>query len=179
MIGMIHIGFGAISLCLFPFYYLSLSGIGGYPFWGGIFFISSGSVCVAAANHPKRALVKSSVGLNITSAVMALTGIILYLCELIFNDGFIRYQYENSLNASLSLQSVGYGLSSVLLLFSLLEFCIAVSLAHFGCQATCCSDAQPAMVFVPYQVIGGGEVAVEPNPPISPPTYDSVVTKSQ
>ncbi|XP_026548065.1 membrane-spanning 4-domains subfamily A member 8-like isoform X2 [Notechis scutatus] len=142
MIGMIHIGFGAVSLCLFPFYYLTLSGIGGYPFWGGIFFISSGSVCIAAANRPKHALVKSSVGLNITSAVMALTGIILYLCELIFSSGFRRYQYESSLDAAGRLQSVGYGLSSVLLLFSLLEFCVAVSLAHFGCQATCCLDAQ-------------------------------------
>uniref|UniRef100_A0A8C5SGW6 Uncharacterized protein n=1 Tax=Laticauda laticaudata TaxID=8630 RepID=A0A8C5SGW6_LATLA len=141
MIGMIHIGFGAVSLCLFPFYYLTLSGIGGYPFWGGIFFISSGSVCVAAENNPKHALVKSSVGLNVTSAVMALIGIILYLCELIFSSGFMRYQYESSLDAAERLQGVGYGLSSVLLLFSLLEFCIAVSLAHFGCQA-CCSDAQ-------------------------------------
>ncbi|XP_026577132.1 membrane-spanning 4-domains subfamily A member 8-like isoform X2 [Pseudonaja textilis] len=181
MIGLIHIGFGAVSLCLFPFYYLTLSGIGGYPFWGGIFFISSGSVCIAAANRPNRALVKSSVGLNITSAIMALTGIILYLCELIFSNNFWRYdqQYytDNLIDAAERLRSVGYGLSSVLLLFSLLEFCIAVSLAHFGCQTACCSDAQPTMLFVPYQVIGGEEVAAEPNPP--PPTYDNVVTKSQ
>ncbi|XP_026580301.1 membrane-spanning 4-domains subfamily A member 15-like, partial [Pseudonaja textilis] len=97
MIGLIHIGFGAVSLCLFSSYYFTLSGIGGYPFWGGIFFISSGSVCIAAANRPKYALVKSSVGLNITSAIMALTGIILYLCELIFSSGFRRYQSESSL----------------------------------------------------------------------------------
>uniref|UniRef100_A0A8C6VE06 Membrane-spanning 4-domains subfamily A member 8-like n=1 Tax=Naja naja TaxID=35670 RepID=A0A8C6VE06_NAJNA len=169
MIGMIHIVFGAISLCLFPSFYLSLSGVGGYPFWGGIFYISSGSVCVAAANSPKRHLVKSSVGLNITSAVMALIGIALYICELIFSRG-LRYRYA-------SLFSVGYGLSCVLLLFSLLEFCIAVSLAHFGCQAACCLDDQPAVLFVPYQVVGGREVAAEPNPP--PPTYDNVVSKSQ
>uniref|UniRef100_A0A0B8RQ09 Membrane-spanning 4-domains subfamily A member 12-like n=1 Tax=Philothamnus irregularis TaxID=1899461 RepID=A0A0B8RQ09_9SAUR len=184
VIGLIHIGFGAISFCLFPSIYLNLSGIGGYPFWGGIFFISSGSLCVSAVNRPTRALVKSSVGLNITSAVMALTGIILYLCELIFNGSFMRYYYEDDtdslLNAAERLQSVGYGLSSVLLLFSLLEFCIAVSLAHFGCQATCCSDDQPTVLLVPYQVIGGGEVAGEPNyPPPPPPTYDNVVTKSQ
>ncbi|ETE58028.1 Membrane-spanning 4-domains subfamily A member 8A, partial [Ophiophagus hannah] len=146
MIGLIHIGFGAISLCLFSPYYLTLSGVGGYPFWGGIFFISSGSVCVSAAIRPNRALVKSSVGLNITSAIMALTGITLYLCELIFSNNiwgyYTQYYTDNLIDAAERLQSVGSGLSSVLLLFSLLEFCIAVSLAHFGCQATCCSDAQ-------------------------------------
>ncbi|XP_070790946.1 membrane-spanning 4-domains subfamily A member 15-like [Pituophis catenifer annectens] len=112
MIGLIQIGFGAISFCLLSAKYITLSGFGGYPFWGGIF-------------------------------------------------------------------SVGYGFAIVLLLLSLLEFCIAVSLAHFGCQATCRSGAQPTMVFMPYQVIGGGEVAAEPNPLPPPPTYDNVITKSQ
>ncbi|XP_070582623.1 membrane-spanning 4-domains subfamily A member 15-like isoform X2 [Erythrolamprus reginae] len=129
MIGLLHIGFGAVSLILFPSYYVSLSGIGAYPFWGGIFFIATGSVCVSAVNHPNRAL------------------------------------------------GIGYGISSLLLLFSLLEFCIAVSLAHFGCQATCHSGAQPTLVFVPYPVIGGRDVAAQPNPP--PLSYDNMVTKSQ
>ncbi|XP_032075514.1 membrane-spanning 4-domains subfamily A member 8-like [Thamnophis elegans] len=164
LIGLIHIGFGAIALCLFSRYYLALSAIGGYPFWGGIFFISSGSLCVAAANSPNHGLVKSSVGLNITSAIMALTGIMLYISELI-------------INSIPAFEGVGFGLSFVLLLFSLLEFCIAVSLAHFGCQSVCCTDAQPTMVFVPYQVIGDGAVAAEPTPP--PPTYDNVIMKDQ
>ncbi|KAG8125467.1 putative Membrane-spanning 4-domains subfamily A member 12-like protein [Naja naja] len=175
MIGLIHIGFGAISLCLFPSYYLTLSGYGGYPFWGGIFFISSGSVCVAAANSPKRHLVRSSVGLNITSALMALSGIALYICELSLSSSYLSYGHQYK---TYSLISIGYGLSGVLLLFSMLEFCIAVSLAHFGCQENCCSDTQPTMVFVPYQVIGGREVAAEPNLPPPPPTYDNVVNKS-
>ncbi|XP_032075415.1 membrane-spanning 4-domains subfamily A member 15-like isoform X2 [Thamnophis elegans] len=175
LIGLIHIGFGAVSLCLFPPYYLPLSGFGGYPFWGGIFFISSGSLCVAAANRPNHTLVKSSAGLNITSAIMALIGVILYLCELRLSNNFWRYEDDYD---TYNLISVGHGLSSVLLLFSVLEFCIAVSLAHFGCQAACCTDDQPTVLFVPYQVMGGGEVASEPNPP-PPPTYDNVITKSQ
>ncbi|KAK9410253.1 membrane-spanning 4-domains subfamily A member 15-like [Crotalus adamanteus] len=182
MIGLIHIGFGAAAICLtlFPSYYLILSVIGGYPFWGGIFFISSGSLCVAAVNRPNRGLVKSSVGLNITSAIMALTGIILYLCELIFNSTNFRYIYlynTEDLNQITTIRNVSYGFSSLLLFFSLLEFCIAVSLAHFGCQATCCSDAQPTMLFVPYQVIGGGADTPEPNPSPPPPTYDNVFRK--
>ncbi|KAG8125473.1 putative Membrane-spanning 4-domains subfamily A member 12-like protein [Naja naja] len=178
MIGLIHIGFGAVSLSSFisPFFFIPISAVGGYPFWGGIFFISSGSLCVAAANRPSHCLVKSSVGMNITSAIMSLTGIILYMCELIIYSPLTRHQYISQYTNDQS--RVRYGMSCVLFLFSVLEFCIAVSLAHFGCQATCCSDTQPTMLFVPYQVIRGGAVAAEPNPP-PPPTYDNLVTKSQ
>ncbi|XP_070582516.1 membrane-spanning 4-domains subfamily A member 8-like [Erythrolamprus reginae] len=181
IIGLLHIGFGAVSLCLHPFRSLNLSGIGGYPFWGGIFFISSGSLCVSAANSPNRRLVKSSVGMNITSAVMALIGIILYICELSLRSDYFWFQYdfENETVDGQSAWSVSYGLSSVLLLFSMLEFCIAVPLAHFGCQATCCSDDQPTVLSVPYQVIVDAEVAAGPNPPPPPPTYDNVISKSQ
>ncbi|XP_070582459.1 membrane-spanning 4-domains subfamily A member 8-like isoform X3 [Erythrolamprus reginae] len=171
MIGLIYLGFGSVLFSLVTSFYRTLSAIGGYPFWGGIFFISSGSVCVAAAKRPNRHLVKSSVGLNITSAIMSLSGSILHICDLIFISLKIRYHCND-------LDNVVCGLLSMLLLFSLLEFCIAVPLAHFGCWASCCSDDQPTMLYVPYQVIEGGEVTAEPNPPPSP-TYNSMVTKSQ
>ncbi|XP_058040933.1 membrane-spanning 4-domains subfamily A member 15-like [Ahaetulla prasina] len=170
MIGLIHIGFGAVLLSpvAYSYPYFVWSAIGGYPFWGGIFFISSGSLCVSAANRQNRGLVKSSVGLNITSAIMSFTGVILYIIDLLIHSHAFR-TYANECS-----DYITCGLSSVLLLFSLLEFCITVPLAHFGCKATCCSDAQPAVLFVPYQVIGGEEVAAEPNPPPSPPpTYDN------
>ncbi|KAM3853643.1 membrane-spanning 4-domains subfamily A member 15-like isoform 1-T2 [Vipera latastei] len=180
MIGLIHIGFGAVSLCLIRSYYLSLSGPGGYPIWGGIFFIVSGSLCVAAAKRPNRGLVQSSVGMNITSAIMALIGIILYLCEMITNNRYSRYNHQyNTGDLTFTPLNIGYGLSSLLFLFSVLEFCITVSLAHFGCQATCCSDDQPIMHFLPYQLIGHGAVRNEPNPPPPPPTYNNVDTKSE
>ncbi|ETE56891.1 Membrane-spanning 4-domains subfamily A member 8B, partial [Ophiophagus hannah] len=74
---------------------------------------------------------------------------------------------------------VGICLSSVLFLFRLLEFSIAVSLAHFGCQAACCANDQAAMVLVPYQVISGyAPVSTEPNSS-SPPAYANVVTKPE
>ncbi|KAK9410249.1 membrane-spanning 4-domains subfamily A member 8-like [Crotalus adamanteus] len=174
MIGLVHIGFGAVSVYLIHSSYFILSGIGGYPFWGGIFFISSGSLCVAAVNRPNRGLVKSSVAMNVISAIITLIGVILYIFEIMSNNR-IRYirQYNN-----LTEQNIGYGLCGLLFLFNLLEFCIAVSIAHFGCQATCCSDDQPTIHFVPYQVIGDGAVRTEPNPSPPPPTYDNAVTKS-
>ncbi|XP_032090889.1 membrane-spanning 4-domains subfamily A member 15-like [Thamnophis elegans] len=181
LIGLIHIGFGAVLLLSnYPEFH-SLSAIGGYPFWGGIFFISSGSLCVSAANSPNHALVKSSAGMNITSAIMSLAGIFLYISDLIIYSQRYSHQYPTYIREYTTdrLSSVGCGLSSVLLLFSMLEFCITVSLAHFGCQAACCIDAQRTVMFMPYQLIGGGAVAAEPNHPPAPPTYDNVVTESQ
>ncbi|XP_032076901.1 membrane-spanning 4-domains subfamily A member 15-like [Thamnophis elegans] len=173
LIGVIHICFGAALVSSISSLHFSthMFVVGGYPFWGGIFFISSGSLCVSAANRPIRGLVKSSVGMNITSAIISLLGIIQYLSNLIMYSYICRNNYPCS---------VGYGLSSVFFLFNLLEFCITVPLAHFGCQAACCIDDQPSVLFVPYQVIGGGTVAAETNPPPPPPpTYDNVVSKSQ
>uniref|UniRef100_A0A8C6VEV5 Membrane spanning 4-domains A8 n=1 Tax=Naja naja TaxID=35670 RepID=A0A8C6VEV5_NAJNA len=138
LIGLIHIGFGAVSLSSLasPSIFRPISAIGGYPFWGGIFFISSGSLCVAAANRPTHPLVRSSVGMNITSAIMSLIGIILYMCELIIYRSFASLSCFTRKDQS----KVCYGLSCVLLVFSMLEFCIAVSLAHFGFQAACGLD---------------------------------------
>ncbi|XP_025028398.1 membrane-spanning 4-domains subfamily A member 8-like [Python bivittatus] len=156
MIGLIHIGFGAVSLCLAPSGYFTLSAAGGYPFWGGIF-------------------VKCSVGMNITSAIASLIGILLCISELTANGIFSQYDHPYWTDWA---KNVGIGLSSMLLLFSLLEFCITVSLTHFGCQANCCADDQPTVVFVPYHINGDAAVAVEPDPP-PPPSYDNVVTKPQ
>ncbi|XP_048340509.1 membrane-spanning 4-domains subfamily A member 8-like [Sphaerodactylus townsendi] len=133
MIGLIHIGFGAVPLVLFGNYF-PLTSFLGYPFWGGGCalweFIASGSLSVSIENHLNRCLVQSSVGMNITSAVMALTGVSLYISELILNRSFFFFlKVSNSV-----------GPSVLLLLFSLLEFCITVSTAHFGCQAVCCNS---------------------------------------
>ncbi|KAG8125468.1 putative Membrane-spanning 4-domains subfamily A member 12-like protein, partial [Naja naja] len=170
MIGLMHIGFVAVAICL-PGY---IATSGGYSFWGGILFISSGSLCISAAKNQNHSLVKCSVGMNITSAVIALFGILLYILELTTGDTFsLNYNSENLM------KKVSICLSSVLFLFRLLEFFITVSLAHFGCQATCCANDQAAMGFVPYQVITGyAPVSTGPNSS-SPPAYDNVVTKPE
>ncbi|KAG8125485.1 hypothetical protein E2320_020879 [Naja naja] len=60
LIGLIHIGFGAVSLSSLDSrtIYPCLTATRGYPFWGGIFFISSGSLC-AAASRPTHPLVRN------------------------------------------------------------------------------------------------------------------------
>ncbi|XP_058010982.1 membrane-spanning 4-domains subfamily A member 12-like isoform X2 [Ahaetulla prasina] len=163
MIGLMHIGFGAVAICLASAGYIAWSI--GYSFWGGILFISSGSLCISAAKHQNRSLVKCSIGMNITSAIIALIGILQYILEISFSLN------ENSEDWK---KNVGICLSSVLFLFKLLEFFITVSLAHFGCQANCCTNGSAAMGYVPYQIVSGfAPLATEPNSS-SPPTYDNV-----
>ncbi|XP_054826320.1 membrane-spanning 4-domains subfamily A member 12-like [Eublepharis macularius] len=171
MIGLTHIGFGAVAFILstsghhYHHHYISMAAIGGYPFWGGLSFIISGSLSVAIEKHLTKSLVKCSVGMNITSAIMALTGMILYIVELLINMLDLD---------DVGTDSVGNGIGVLLLFFSLLEFCITVSTTHFGCQVTCCNNDPAAMVFVPYTV-SGGVIFDEANP--SPPAYEAVSPK--
>ncbi|XP_077177213.1 membrane-spanning 4-domains subfamily A member 8-like [Paroedura picta] len=165
MVGLMHIGFGAVSIWQV---YFPVAAFGGYPFWGGLFFIISGSLSVSVENQLSKSLVQCSVGMNITSAVMALVGVILYISELSIQ---YSYSYRNP---------VGLGLGVLLLLFSLLEFCITVSTAHFGCQVACCKN-DPTMVLVPYTVNSGvAYPGGNPAPPVAhaegnpaPPAYET------
>ncbi|KAM3853645.1 membrane-spanning 4-domains subfamily A member 8-like isoform 1-T1 [Vipera latastei] len=173
MIGLIHIGFAAPAICLSAAGYFVLSGA--YSFWGGLLFISSGSLCVAGANRPNNSLVKCSLGMNITSAIVASFGILQYIIELSISGSS---SLNNNSPENYWKMTVGICLSSVLFLFRLLELFITVSLAHFGCQATCCANDQATMVYVPYQVDGYAALATAPSSS-SPPVYGNVVTKPE
>ncbi|XP_066476099.1 membrane-spanning 4-domains subfamily A member 8-like [Tiliqua scincoides] len=165
IIGLIHIGFGGVESVISLGYYFSVATIGGYPFWGGLFFIISGSLSVSSEKNA--GAMKCSVGFNIVSAIFALVGIILYVSELAINASYSQGSYEGY-----HAVCIGTGLSALLLLFSLLEFSITVSTAHFGCQMYCCKDDPEISVFVPYMVTGVGAVPAEGNP--SPPSYDNI-----
>ncbi|XP_053161044.1 membrane-spanning 4-domains subfamily A member 8-like isoform X2 [Hemicordylus capensis] len=165
VIGIVHFCFGAVSASISGSSYTPVAAISGYPFWGALFFIASGSLSVSVEKHLRVELVKCSVGMNITSAVMSVTGIMLYISELALNSLYYDYDYYHHYDL---LWSTGMGLGVLLFLFSLLEFAITVSAAHFGCQATCC-HYEPATVFVPYTV--SGDAAVDNPPP--PPSYDN------
>ncbi|XP_062973050.1 uncharacterized protein LOC134392559 isoform X2 [Elgaria multicarinata webbii] len=95
-------------------------------------YIASGSLSVSTENHLNTNLVNWSVGMNITSAAMASVGILAYILELALYPSLTHSFGETS---SKALESVGTGLSILLLLFSSLEFCITVLIAHFGTQA--------------------------------------------
>uniref|UniRef100_A0A8D0B8B7 Membrane-spanning 4-domains subfamily A member 8-like n=1 Tax=Salvator merianae TaxID=96440 RepID=A0A8D0B8B7_SALMN len=174
MIGLIHIGFGAVSAILFGHHYVALAINGSYPVWGGIFFIISGSVSVSAEKYLTSSLVKCSVGLNITSALMTLIGIILLIMEFLGP----RISFHSNWHVDL-ISSVRVGLLVLLFLFSLLEFCIAISTAHFGCKAACCKNDLETIV-VPYVVSGINMTPAQSNPATaSPPDYDSAAVPNK
>uniref|UniRef100_A0A8C3FBS6 Uncharacterized protein n=1 Tax=Chrysemys picta bellii TaxID=8478 RepID=A0A8C3FBS6_CHRPI len=120
LIGLMHIGFGGLSAAFIQTY-IPISFMGGYPFWGGLSFVISGSLSIAAENHQNTCPV-SSLGMNIISAIFSAIGIILFLTELIINANY---------------SSSGLGIAVLLLLFTILEFSIAVSTSYFACLAIC------------------------------------------
>ncbi|KAH0621095.1 hypothetical protein JD844_022122 [Phrynosoma platyrhinos] len=165
IIGLIHIGFGAVSAVISS-PYINVSVLGGYPFWGGLCFIASGSISVSAEKNLNTCLMKFSVGMNIASAILASIGIILFIVQMTINP-HRYYTYE-----SYTLNAVGTGLCVMLFLFTLLEICITISAARFRCQETCFSYDM-TMAFIPYTIIGNGVLPTENNP--APPAYDQAM----
>ncbi|XP_044606144.1 membrane-spanning 4-domains subfamily A member 3 isoform X2 [Equus asinus] len=62
----------------------------GYPLWGALFFVVSGSLSVAAGRKPTRNLMQNSFGMNIASATIALVGFIFLIISLVVNKLSIK-----------------------------------------------------------------------------------------
>ncbi|KAM9221875.1 LOW QUALITY PROTEIN: membrane-spanning 4-domains subfamily A member 8-like [Dugong dugon] len=153
--GLIHIGFGSILATVLSGYYIAISFYGGFPFWGSICFILSGSLSVSAETQPESSCpLSGSVGMNIVSAISSAVGIMLFITDI--SIAAITFSHSDSiltitsgvwnnlwlpvafgLRSKLLSQSPGMAISCVLLVFCLLEFCIACTASPFGCQLTC------------------------------------------
>ncbi|XP_028915193.1 B-lymphocyte antigen CD20 isoform X1 [Ornithorhynchus anatinus] len=83
MNGLIHIALGGILMVPLGVYAPICITIW-YPLWGGIMFIISGSLLVAAENSPSNILAKAKVGMNVISLFSAITGIIILIMD-VFN----------------------------------------------------------------------------------------------
>uniref|UniRef100_A0A8C8TRH0 Membrane-spanning 4-domains, subfamily A, member 8A n=1 Tax=Peromyscus maniculatus bairdii TaxID=230844 RepID=A0A8C8TRH0_PERMB len=139
LIGLVHIGMGSIMITNLSGYYIPVSLYGGFPFWGGVWFIISGSLSVAAENQPNSScLLNGSVGLNIFSAICSAVGIILLITDMsisgtyVYPNDYPYYYYSST--------TIGMALSGVLLIFCILELSIASVSSHFGCQVACCQS---------------------------------------
>ncbi|XP_036618279.1 membrane-spanning 4-domains subfamily A member 8-like [Trichosurus vulpecula] len=171
LIGLIHIGFGAVLVITMTWGYFSISVVGGYPFWGGLSFIISGSFSVSAQKAPvTRCQVNGSVGMNIVSAIFSVIGIILLITELsnlwgkdLYDEPHHYYYYSGV--------STGRGISSMLLLFSILEFVITSMISHSGCRMACCQTNQVPPVATPAQIV---HPVIIPQQGVDPPFYSNV-----
>ncbi|XP_003909805.2 membrane-spanning 4-domains subfamily A member 8 [Papio anubis] len=167
IIGLAHIGLGSIMATVLVGDYLSISFYGGFPFWGGLWFIISGSLSVAAENQPySYCLLSGSLGLNIVSAICSAVGVILFITDLSIPH---PYAYPNYYSYAWGVNP-GLAISGVLLVFCLLEFGIACTSSHFGCQLVCC---QSSNVSVMYPNVYAANPVVIPEPVTSPPSYSS------
>ncbi|XP_045872427.1 membrane-spanning 4-domains subfamily A member 4A-like [Meles meles] len=110
-----------------------------YKIVGSLMFIVSGSLSIVAGTKTTKVLIRSSLGLNISSAVAAAFGT--YSTASHLNS--FRYNlfhcstFEKTENCFMSLY-IFMGLEAMVILLSMLEFCVAVSLSAFGCKVTCC-----------------------------------------
>ncbi|XP_070282715.1 membrane-spanning 4-domains subfamily A member 8-like isoform X3 [Myotis yumanensis] len=172
LIGLIHIGLGIILGTMLPGTFVSVSFYGGYPFWGGILFIVSGSLSVTSEQLPRSpCLLKGSMGLSIASAICSLVGIMLLITDMVINNlhsSFSSYPCSGIVSEVTT--------STVLFIFSLLEFCIACTSAHFGCKLFRYSHNNGTVVF--HTVYVTNPVA-NPEPVNSPPSYSSEIQDSK
>ncbi|XP_059565203.1 membrane-spanning 4-domains subfamily A member 8-like isoform X2 [Myotis daubentonii] len=175
LIGLVHIGLGSVLGTIVLWYYTALSFYGGYPFWGGILvsnFIISGSLSVTSEQLPRSScLLKGSMGLSITSAIVSLVGIMLLITDMIINNlhsSFSSYPCSGVVS--------GVTTSAVLFIFSLLEFCIACTSAHFGCKLFRYSHNNGTVVF---QTVYVTNPVANPEPVNSPPSYSSEIQDSK
>ncbi|XP_070282714.1 membrane-spanning 4-domains subfamily A member 8-like isoform X2 [Myotis yumanensis] len=156
LIGLIHIGLGIILGTMLP----------------GTFFIVSGSLSVTSEQLPRSpCLLKGSMGLSIASAICSLVGIMLLITDMVINNlhsSFSSYPCSGIVSEVTT--------STVLFIFSLLEFCIACTSAHFGCKLFRYSHNNGTVVF--HTVYVTNPVA-NPEPVNSPPSYSSEIQDSK
>ncbi|XP_070282716.1 membrane-spanning 4-domains subfamily A member 8-like isoform X4 [Myotis yumanensis] len=135
-------------------------------------FIVSGSLSVTSEQLPRSpCLLKGSMGLSIASAICSLVGIMLLITDMVINNlhsSFSSYPCSGIVSEVTT--------STVLFIFSLLEFCIACTSAHFGCKLFRYSHNNGTVVF--HTVYVTNPVA-NPEPVNSPPSYSSEIQDSK
>ncbi|KAL1788628.1 hypothetical protein HispidOSU_021660 [Sigmodon hispidus] len=163
-IGLMHIGFGVVlgflSTYSMSWAFSSIAFVGGYPFWGGVTFIASGLLSISAFKKFSPCLMKSTLVMNIISAIFAFAGVGLLVWDLNTNG----YQYQNYW-----MVLSGRGITGMLAMFSLLEFSTTCAMVHFANQSMLHSN-RPVLA-VP-TVYAHNSVMQEPFP--DPPSYDSI-----
>ncbi|XP_078420483.1 membrane-spanning 4-domains subfamily A member 4D-like [Cetorhinus maximus] len=162
--GIIAIIIGIIEISITSDQYVNnFSIIIGTPWWTGILFIIAGSLAVAVEKEPTHGLISGCLSMNIISAISCLSAIIIYSINL----AMPAYCYN-----SFSCQTGGLVTClAILLLLTLLNAAISISVSSFNCKAMNCCSATPVPVVIVYNTTSAQQI-----PPqqflVRPPPYN-------
>ncbi|XP_018620297.1 membrane-spanning 4-domains subfamily A member 4A [Scleropages formosus] len=140
---------GTVQICIgFVTMAIGLVGIltffhGLIPVIAGATFVISGVVTVASHKGNSASLIKGTLAMNLLSVVMAVAGVVFFCMMLSESPHIIEcpdiYRYSSSSweCRELSWQKMQflYGINGLLLVMSVLEACVALSLCVFSCMA--------------------------------------------
>ncbi|XP_073084421.1 membrane-spanning 4-domains subfamily A member 3 [Manis javanica] len=104
----------------------------GYPIWGPVFFIFSGSFSIAARTQS----IHKRVWIDFASATITVVGVVLLSINLVFNNKVLKncLLAESPDSLCLYITSSNNGMLSLMLIFTLLESCVAISMTIMWCK---------------------------------------------
>ncbi|XP_053548271.1 membrane-spanning 4-domains subfamily A member 15-like isoform X2 [Bombina bombina] len=142
----LHVALSAV-LIVTMYETLSITIISGVTFWGSIFYLISGSLSIAAENKQSRCLVRGSLSINIISCIAALleSSLIIADFNIYFASSCQSYECRPSSYSVLNIRTVSL---AFLLIASLLQFSLSLSLAIFGCKSLNHASIQEPQVYV-------------------------------
>lgn len=171
----LSLGIILMSATVSPYYYIRPNTFlvyTGYTVWGPVMFIFSGSLSIAAGVKTSKGLVRGSLGLNITSSVFAAVGLILTSISLSINSlDHFHCSYPEKSDYCSTINTIILGMEAVVLILTLLEFCIAVSLSSFGCKVLCYNSGQVLFILPSNPRMAEAAPSAAFSTELMPPTY--------
>ncbi|RXN34176.1 transmembrane protein 176A-like [Labeo rohita] len=155
IIGVLNIAVGIVFTCLGAWY--TMMRIANGPFWLGSVFLVVGIVCILTAKFPTSCLMVIGMILNVVSAALAITAVVLYSVDLANDHTYnsckgYYYSYYNTDSAEdnwkketcLYYQNLSEiifrGLDIMMIVLSVLQLCVTISFSVLTGKALCKKD---------------------------------------